>query len=81
MYIITIETITREIRMKVTRVSSMSGETNTIDLNITQEQIYAHNRGTLAQDAFPQLTSDEREFYISGTTPEEWNSMFGDCDE
>ena len=67
--------------MNITRVSRMSGNTATMDLNITQEQIDAHNRGTLAQDAFPQLSADEREFYISGTTPEEWNAMFGDEDE
>ena len=59
----------------------MSGNTSTMDLNITQEQIDAHNAGTLAQDAFPQLSADEREFYISGTTPEEWNNMFGGMDE
>lgn len=67
--------------MKITKKSTMSGNTSTMDLNITQEQIDAHNRGELAQNAFPQLTADEREFYISGTTPEEWNNMFGGMDE
>lgn len=30
----------------------------------------------LIQDALPFLSSDEREFLISGTTPEEFNLMF-----
>jgi hypothetical protein len=28
------------------------------------------------QDVFPELTKDEREFLISGTTPEEWDEIF-----
>ena len=34
--------------------------------------------GELAQDAFPALTADQREFLISGTSPAEWNAMFGE---
>lgn len=30
------------------------------------------------QDAFPHLSRAEREFLISGVTPEEWREMFGD---
>jgi hypothetical protein len=30
------------------------------------------------QDAFPQLDADQREFLISGITPEEWDATFGD---
>ena len=29
------------------------------------------------QDAFPELTPDQQEFLISGTTPEEWDELFG----
>lgn len=37
-----------------------------------------YQNGMLMQDAFHFLNADEREFLISGTTPEEWKAMFGD---
>jgi hypothetical protein len=37
----------------------------------------AYKGGALMQNAFPFLSPDEREFLISGTTPEEWATMFG----
>jgi len=33
--------------------------------------------GKLAQNAFPYLDDEQREFIISGTTPDEWKSWFG----
>ena len=30
------------------------------------------------QDAFPTLNEDQREFLISGVTPEEWNATMGE---
>lgn len=30
----------------------------------------------MIQDAFPTLSAAEREFILSGTTPEEWGKMF-----
>ena len=35
------------------------------------------HEGKLAQDAFPFLAHEQREFLISGITPVEWNEMFG----
>lgn len=32
--------------------------------------------GGLIQNVMPYLTPDEREFLMTGTTPEEWNAMF-----
>lgn len=29
------------------------------------------------QDYFPELTSDQREFIMTGITPEEWDEAFG----
>ena len=33
------------------------------------------------QDAFPNLSSDERQFLVSGATPEERDEAFGGCEE
>ncbi len=32
----------------------------------------------LAQNAFPDLSTGQREFLISGTSPEGWKQLFGD---
>ena len=39
-------------------------------------KLYTEYRA-LMQNAFPFLTSDERELLISGTCPKCWNDMFG----
>lgn len=63
--------------MKITKVSSFTGKTHTMDLDITQEQLDDwKNTGKLIQKAFPNLTDEEREFLLTGVTPEEWNEAF-----
>jgi hypothetical protein len=42
--------------------------------------IECYERGFLAQDAFPDLAGPEREFLISGTSPEGWRAVFGGGD-
>lgn len=34
--------------------------------------------GAFVQDAFPGLTAEEREFLMTGMTPEEWAEIFGE---
>ena len=67
--------------MNITRTSWVSGEVNTLDLPITQTQLDLYAAGALLQDAFPNLTPDEREFIKSGITAEEWDSLFGGDEE
>lgn len=66
--------------MKITRVSLLSGKCHTMDLAVNAEQMTRWERGTLAQVAFPHLPAAEREFIISGITPEEWAATFGPDD-
>lgn len=58
--------------MKITRTSGLTGAINTRDLDITPKQYTQYLSGTLAQLAFPHLSADDREFLITGITPEEW---------
>ena len=67
--------------MKVTRTSPFSRVTRTLDLNITEAQVEAYANGALLQNAFPNLNADEREFYKTGITGEEWDQMFGGSEE
>jgi hypothetical protein len=63
--------------MKITMQSKLSGKTNTMDLDITNEQLVRYNMGIeLVQTIFPNMSVDHREFLISGIIPEEWKDVF-----
>ena len=64
--------------MLISRTSMLSGVTRTVYLNILPGQIEAYNAGALLQDAFPQLTAEEREFFKTGVTKEEWDEVLVD---
>lgn len=62
----------------VTRTSMLSGITRTITITFDVEDYKAWDNGSkLIQDAFPYLTSGEREFIKTGITDEEWDEAFG----
>lgn len=63
--------------MKITRTSMFSGIERTLDLPITEEQLSAWTSGTLIQEAMPELSPNDREFVMTGVTPEEWDKEFG----
>lgn len=62
-------------KMMVTRTSAFSGKERTMELPIYPEQLYAWRAGQLIQDVMPQLTTDQREFLMTGATPEEWREL------
>jgi len=61
----------------VQRKSILSGKYNTMQLDVTEEQLKRHRDGELIQDVFPHLPAEEREFIMSGITPEEWEKIYG----
>jgi hypothetical protein len=71
--------------MEITKKSMISGITRTMDLPVTRCQINLWRTGTLIQDAMPELDDDQREFIMTGITPEEWEqhqaAMCVGCDE
>lgn len=55
-------------------------ERATLEITESYDRLHAwFNRdgSVLAQDFFPELSGELREFLISGITPTEWNKMFG----
>ena len=62
--------------MLITRTSPFSNQTNIMEIDVTEEQIALWESGTLIQNAMPNLSADEREFIMTGITPEEWDSAF-----
>lgn len=64
--------------MYLTKVSPITGKENSLELDITEEELYDYiNGGKLIQEAFPWLSAEEREFILTGITPEDWKSIFG----
>jgi hypothetical protein len=62
--------------MLITRTSKISGETRTLEMPVTQEQLDSWYNGELIQKAMPNLTDAQREFIKSGIIDEEWDEMF-----
>ena len=67
--------------ISVTRKSLLSGTVRTRELDITQEQVDDWKSGTLVQASFPNLNANDREFWMTGITPEEWDEAFPEENE
>ena len=63
--------------MQITHKSPRTGRYNTRDVPVTLAQMAAWQGGRPAQDVFGHLSSEDREFLISGYTPEDWQALFG----
>ena len=65
--------------MIVIKRSPLSGKINSIDLDITQDQLdridNRYNTTELIQDIVPHLTPGEREFLMTGITENEWDEI------
>lgn len=66
-----------------TKISEYSGKQNSMEIPISHAEYvdYLHDRNAKIQNTFPQLTDDQREFLMTGITPDEWNEIFKDHDE
>lgn len=70
--------------MLITKQSMMSGKYNSMEIPITMTQFHLINqqgRRTLIQEIVPNLTSDQREFLMTGATPEEWDNLMMEDEE
>ena len=75
--------------MNITMASAATGSVNTMNINVTEQQLahYVNSGmciqdawvdGSLIQDVMPDISADEREFIMTGITPDEWDAMFGE---
>jgi len=68
--------------MKITRQSILSKNISSMDIDVTHEQIAQWESGVLIHQAMPHLCEDEREFIMTGITPDEWDThMVGEDDD
>lgn len=64
--------------MLIIRICPVSGELKSLEIPVTQTQISDWESGTLIQNAMPNLSADEREFIMTGMTPDVWDQIFGE---
>lgn len=64
--------------MLVKRTCPFTGKANEMEINVTEAQLARWYNGELIQRAMPNLTADEREFIMTGITPQVWKETFGD---
>ena len=62
--------------MQITRHSGLTGVVHTREIDVEREQVEAWEGGMLIQEAMPHVSKDDREFIMSGITPEEWEAAF-----
>lgn len=62
--------------MIITRRSPFSGKFHQMDLPITSGQLARWEAGDPIQNVFPHLSAEQREFILTGITPEEWDATF-----
>lgn len=70
--------------MLITKKSNLSGIEHTIDINVDPEKLRKweeQGKITKIQNEFPELSSSEREFLLSGITELEWDEMMLDDEE
>lgn len=69
--------------LQITRISDVSHKENTMELPVTEDQLRnwlgdGTHSGQLIQYVMPHLSLEQREFLISGCTPEEWARIIGE---
>lgn len=67
--------------MKITKKSTLTGITHTREIDVTEAQLEQWRAGKHIQWVLPHLSADDREFLLTGTTPEEWNDAFSENDD
>ena len=53
----------------------LTNKTHIREIDVTREQVENWQGGMLIQEAMPNLSVDDREFIMTGTTPDEWDAM------
>jgi len=68
--------------MLITRKDPFTGVVNEMTLDITRKQLDRWEKGgELIQNVFPTLSPDEREFLMTGITPDSWDEHLGNDQE
>ena len=63
--------------MLIKRRSPFSDKENELEIDVNEYQLKLWQTGTPIQIAMPHLSADDREFIMTGITPEEWDKYLG----
>jgi len=63
--------------MLIYRRSQLTGIDSFREIDVTPDQLDRWMRGGVIQKVMPHLSADDREFIMTGITPEEWEDVFG----
>jgi len=66
-------------RVRIEGVCGVTGKPYSVETSA--DNLAKFQSGMFAQSAFPDLSASDREFIISGTSPEGWEILFGDDEE
>jgi len=61
--------------MLIEKRSVLSGKLHIKQIDVTREQVENWQGGMLIQDAMPDLSIADREFLMTGATPDEWAAL------
>ena len=64
--------------MLITKLSTYTGKENTLEINVTEQQLKDYRKGCHPRVAFYNLKEEEIEFLTLGIIPEEYKSMLED---
>ena len=64
--------------LNITRISPVTAAVKTLELDITMDQYSRWRGGELIQNAMPNLSADDREYIMTGMTPEDWDKLNSD---
>lgn len=65
--------------MQIKRKSAITGVERIRDIPVNPDDLLSWEQGHgNIQDIMPYLNDNDREFILSGITPEEWDSMFSE---
>lgn len=62
--------------MIVIRTSPFNNKTYEWNIPVTKEQMDKWKAGAMIQNAMPNLSPDQREFLMTGITPDQWDETF-----
>ena len=67
--------------MQLTKTSLLTGKTTTREVNLTEAELEAYYAGDRPiQQLYPMLPAEDREFIMTGITPEEWRVFCADSE-
>lgn len=67
--------------MEITRKSMLTGKVRTMEIEVTEKQIKAWENGDLIQNVMPELSTQEREFIMTGIADNEWELLMDEHDQ